>query len=301
MIRFLDAMSSEKVLRADLSRQRAFFLKALYQDTALNSLVRGVSSDHSTNVIISLTTFKQRINDVHLTIESLFQQSRKADRVVLWLSAEDFSADDIPAILQKQCERGLEIRFCEKDLGPYTKFYYALQAFPESLILTVDDDILYPLDLVDQLYRAYRKHPDMIHCHRAHKMLLDSDGEILPYKKWKRFTQNTQPALDLFPTGVGGVLYFPGCFDDEILNKEAFLRLSPNADDVWLKAMSLKKGTLCKKLEDNRSWSDRFVVIDGSQTVSLKRKNKDKKTGNDSQLKAVFDEYRLRPLLKQVE
>ncbi|MDO8863665.1 hypothetical protein Q6D67_18385 [Haliea sp. E1-2-M8] len=30
-----------------------------------------------------------------------------------------------------------------------------MQQFPDSLILTVDDDIMYPPDMIDQLLRAY--------------------------------------------------------------------------------------------------------------------------------------------------
>jgi len=92
---------------------------------------------------------------------------------------------------------------------------------------------------------------------------------------------------------VGGVLYFPGCFSDEILNKEAFLKLAPNSDDVWLKAMSLKKGIPSKPIQDSRPWGDRYLIIEGSQSVALKRKNKTAGQGNDPKIKAVFDQYDL--------
>lgn len=286
-------------LRKELIRLRYSGLLCQYQDFALSRTAQGVAPSQDTPpVVVSLTTFDKRINDVYLTIESLFQQSHKADKIVLWVSKEDFSSEDLPAMLKLQMKRGLEVEFCEKDLGPYTKFFYALQRYPDSLVLTVDDDILYPPDMIDQLVRAYRKAPDVIHCHRAHKMTLGANGRILSYKQWARFTQDSQPSLHVFPTGVGGVLYFPGCFDDEILNQDAFTRFAPNADDVWLKAMSLKKGTYCRKLDDSRDWELRFVVIEGSQAVALKRRNKQKSGGNDEQIEAVFDHYNLTELLR---
>lgn len=291
----------KRLQKAEARKLRSAVLSAQYQDFALNQIDSGVEANESVPIVVSLTTFSERINDVYLAIESLFQQSRKAGKVVLWLSKQDFSLDDIPAVLRKQCKRGLEIELCEKDLGPYTKIYYALKKYPDSLILTVDDDILYPIDIVDQLYRAYQKQPNMIHCHRAHKIRLDGNGRVLPYSKWDRFPWDSQPSRLVFPTGVGGVLYFPGCFDDEVLNQDAFIKLAPNADDVWLKSMSLKKGTLCKKVDDCREWEGRFVVIEGSQKYSLKRKNKQRAAGNDAQIKAVFDSYDLWPLLQDVD
>ena len=41
-------------------------------------------------MVVSLTTFPLRIGKVHLTIQSILRQSRLADRVLLWLSKEEF-------------------------------------------------------------------------------------------------------------------------------------------------------------------------------------------------------------------
>ena len=277
-----------KVLQTTLQHQRA----------ALSSTSTGVGNDKPHEIIVSLTSFGQRADDVYLTIESLFHQSLKADKIILWLANQDFSSDDLPEILKTQIKRGLQVCFCDEDLGSYKKFYYTLQKYPDSLIVTVDDDTLYPLDMIDMLYRAYLKEPSYVHCHRAHKMELDGKMGLLPYKRWQKGTFDSSPSPLIFPTGVGGVLYSPGCFADEILDKETFLKLAPNSDDVWLKAMTLKKHVLCKKVQDYRDWGSRFLVIDGSQKVALKRQNKSKLDGNDQKIKAVFDHYELWDNLK---
>ncbi|MFL0796264.1 MAG: hypothetical protein K6L73_02095 [Cellvibrionaceae bacterium] len=292
MFKKLRRKKQAKQQRTQLIQMHSLLLSQEYLRLALSSIAQGIESNKEHRIIVSLTTIKPRINDIHLTIESIFQQSLKADKVVLWLSEDDFGEHDIPEILKKQIQRGLEIEFC-KDIGPHTKYHYTIQKYPNDLVLTVDDDILYPVDTVDMLYREYLKAPNMIHCHRAHRIDLDKNGAIKPYKQWPWNIQDDTPSLTVFPTGVGGVLYFPGCFDDEIINEEAFLKLSPGADDVWLKAMSLKKGTLCKKTTDHRDWGVRFPVISGSQTVSLKRRNKKAGSGNDSKIEATFKAYKL--------
>lgn len=260
--------------------------RALHDDTA------GVGNALAEEVVVSLTTFDKRIDNVYLTIESLLQQSLKPDRVVLWIAEGELGGAGLPYILRLQERRGLEVRFCAEDLGPYKKFYYALQCFPDSLLITVDDDTLYPHDLVDQLYRAHRADPDSVPCHRAHRIRLAGDGAVLPYKRWEKPTLDGTPSPLVFPTGVGGVLYAPGHLDDQVLDRDRFMALCPGADDIWLKAMSLKAGRRCRRVPDPRDFRGRFLTVEESQVHSLKRANK-AADGNDRKLRAVFDHYHL--------
>ncbi len=289
----------QKTQKELLVAQKSLSLSSQYQWSAINATAPGVGNDLADDIIVSLTTFDKRIDDVYLTIESLLQQSLKSDRIILWVSEQEFTASDIPHVLRLQERRGLEVRFCPEDLGSYKKYFYTLKQYPQSLILTVDDDILYPHDLVDQLYRNYQRSPNVIHCTRAHGMRLSSYDEVEPYKRWDRPCRDSRPSLLTFPTGMGGVLYFPGCFDEQVLNKDLFMALCPHADDVWLKAMSLKQGILCKKIKDPRDHRLRFPQIIGSQNHSLKRKNKSACNGNDVKLKAVFEHFKLHEKLRQ--
>lgn len=270
------------------------------QNLTLHSDTPGVGNNKTDSIVVSLTSFPARINDVYLTIESLFQQSLKADRVILWLSKENFpqQLDDLPETLLKQQARGLEIKFVEGDLGPYKKIIYALQQMPDSLIITFDDDILYPLDSIDLLYRAYRKEPGVIHCHRGHRVTYDNAGNILPYNQWEMGLKQSDASYDVFPTGNGGVLYFPGALSEEVFDEATFQALAPNADDVWLKAMALKKRTPCKVVAHTKHWRARLLMIEGSQEVALIKSNKCKQEGNDPKIQRVFNHFHLWQQLK---
>ncbi|EUC70045.1 hypothetical protein Y017_11545 [Alcanivorax sp. 97CO-5] len=279
--------------RNAIALQRGAWLSGQLQWSAVNSHLSGVGNALPEEVIVSLTTFDKRIDNVYLTIESLLQQSLKPDRIILWLSEPEFPDRRIPHVLELQQQRGLEIAFCPEDLGPYKKFYYTMERYPDSLVITVDDDTLYPHDLVDQLYRSYQSMPGVIPCHRAHGMRFDAAGSVLPYKQWEKPTFQSEPSLLTFPTGVGGVLYYPGCLDERVLDKDCFMSICPHADDVWLKAMSLKKGVPCRRVPDHRDFWIRFPVIEDSQLHSLKRSNKSASGGNDSKIRAVFDHFDL--------
>ena len=61
-------------------------------------------------MVVSLTTFPLRIGKVHLTIQSILRQSRPADRVLLWLSKEEFPEEaQLPENLLRLKEAGLPV------------------------------------------------------------------------------------------------------------------------------------------------------------------------------------------------
>ena len=81
-------------------------------------IVHGVRSrsreQRRAKMVVSLTTFPLRIGKVHLTIQSILRQSRPADRILLWLSKEEFPEEaQLPANLLRLKEKGLDIRFCD--------------------------------------------------------------------------------------------------------------------------------------------------------------------------------------------
>lgn len=272
------------------------------QQQALHSTSPGIGNDKEHHIVVSLTSFDKRIDSVVYTVESLFQQWLKADAVVLWLSTKNFPDQVLPASLESQKQRGLQVHFVEEDFGPYKKYCYAFEQFPNSLIITADDDTLYPPDMIDQLYRAWLRNPTWIHCHRAHQMCLDRRGKLRRYddwnSNWRGCEEGAEPSPLVFPTGVGGVLYFPGALHPDAFDHKKFMQLCPNADDVWLKAMSLKQGTPCARVVDSRDWTERFLPVAGSQGSALRKENWRKRGGNDCKIRNVFEHYDLYRILR---
>lgn len=275
--------------------QKSLIYESWCRNYALHSSESGLGNRCKHHIVVSLTSFEKRIDNLYITIESLFQQSLKADCVVLWLSRENFPGEinDIPEILRLQEQRGLTIRFVEGDLGPYKKIIYSLREFPDSVVVTVDDDIIYPIDTLDKLYRSYLRDPSVIHCNRAYKVKFHPRGEVLPYEKWNVLTGCSTRGFDIFPTGNAGVLYFPGALHHHVQDETRFMLLCRNADDIWLKAMSLLNRVPCQYVGDYRNWQSRFLAITGGNASTLHTENKRKVGGNDKKLKAVFDFYDL--------
>lgn len=244
--------------------------------------------DH--DIIVSLTSYGHRIHDVAYAIESLMQQTMKANRIVLWLS-KDLEKLPLPRALVMQQRRGLEIKFC-KDIRSYTKLIPQLKESPEDTIITVDDDVLYNYDILEHLIIAYLKHPDMIHCGRVHRIQFDSIGNPLPYNMWEWNCSIEGVDKKNFLTGVGGVLYPPHCLDNEVFNESVFMELCPNADDVWFTAMAMKKGTPINKVFTRDEYGEDFILIPTPLEKGLAVKNIGM-SGNDCQIEAVFSKYAL--------
>lgn len=239
--------------------------------------------------IVSLTSFPGRIADVWISIECLMRQTFKPDQIILWLALEQFPDKKIPESLKNLEKRGLEVQFCEEDLRAHKKYFYALKNFPNSNIITVDDDLYYDNGLLENLYELHKKYPQHIVTNRAHKMRFKENGEIKAYRKWSHNVRFKFPSHLLLATGGSGTLYPPNSLYSEVLNKEVFTKMCFLADDIWLKCMAIKKGT---KVITNSKYNKDHLSIRNSQMEKLVNENV-LSGGNDKQLRDACNYYNI--------
>ncbi len=131
-------------------------------------------------VIISLTSTLGNIKDLHYVIYSLLTQTMKPDKVVLWLSEDEFPDKKAPAFVSNLQSNGLIINWC-KEMLPYQKLLPSLKEYPHALIIAVDDDIFYPADMVEKLYNAHKKDPSVIQANKIRRAYFYDTGELAPY------------------------------------------------------------------------------------------------------------------------
>ncbi len=256
------------------------------------------SRSASPRIIISMTSYPQRMHDIHYALYSLFRQTHKIDKIVLWLGEDKYPnrEADLPQTIRDLEKYGLEIRW-RKDLRAYTKLIYSLQEFPEDIIVTADDDIFYPEDWLDKLLRARESNPsgNEIIAHRTHLIQIDKNGDPLSYRQnWSKETGTTEPSFRNFLTGVGGVLYPPHCFHPDVMDMETAMKLTPYNDDIWFYAMALRRHTRIHTLKDGYP---QLIFINPEREL---RQSEEQGTlakqnvvgnGNDIQMKAVMEAY----------
>ncbi len=209
---------------------------------AKNSLNTTRSSNNEIT-IVSLTTFPSRIDKVWLVIETLLRQKQKPDKIILWLYKGEFNGKkSLPNTLHSLEKRGLEIRFCDENLMPHKKYYYTILEFPEANVITIDDDIFYPPDLLFKLMKFHKNYPQAILCPITRKIEI-KNNKIEGYQRWKYTSNNSLPSFTNLMIGVGGVFYPSNSLHSDILNVSSLKRMALRTDDLWLKIMSLKKQT----------------------------------------------------------
>ncbi len=249
------------------------------------------SEKREKKVILSLTSYGRRVHDVlPYTIYSLLCQDYKPDAVVLWLDKNDWDDEKLPERIKTLKRFGLEVRYCV-DLRSYTKLIPALEAFPNDIIITADDDQFYTSSMVGRIVRAYVANPTKVYTFCGRRPTFNAKGELNPYNAWKFNVRNKVDGPN-FALGVTGCLYQRNLFHKDICNRELFQKLSPFADDVWFYFMEVLNGT---KVEILPSSIFTYIPLDVfyqrmNQGASLMAQNVHA-SRNDQQIKAVMEYY----------
>ena len=238
-------------------------------------------------IIVSMTSYKPRFNTICLAIKSILLQNVKPDKFIVWLDANTHHSDLTQEMIDLQ-KYGVEYRFMDINLRPHNKYYFALKEFPNAIVITVDDDNLYPLNLIELLLKKHIQYPDCVCARLVHKVTFNKDGSIAPYSQWNRFARNIKkPSSNLVALGVGGVLYPPHCLDKRALDANLIQKYCLNADDIWLKAMELLHGTKVVWVKTNMTMP---VDIEDSQQIRLESNNVFG-SQNDTYIKNLYKVY----------
>ena len=188
-------------------------------------------------LVVSLTTVPERMTLLGPVLRSLTDQTVAADRIILWrpeTSRRSGLAYPDPGPLPP----GVEVLPCT-DEGPATKLLPALIAEPEACIVVVDDDVIYPVDFLEQLLAAHRRD--------RHAAIGWRGWSIVEGRHPKRFphvfaTALAKPRSVDILLGTWGYLVPPGTFDASVHDFEGFPAESRFVDDVWFSGHMARRG-----------------------------------------------------------
>lgn len=196
------------------------------------------------NFIVSLASYSKRINTLHICLNSIFSQTLMPKKVILYLDTS-VHPDTVPAEILAFINKGLEIVYVSSVLASHNKYYYTLRKFPNDIIITVDDDVIYDKCTFHNLMKTHLKYPHSVCATRVTYMLFRDNNQIDSYNNWiSEYDKLLYPSKRLVAVGVGGILYPPHIFPDEVFDKNKIINLALTADDIWLKIMELKNDIL---------------------------------------------------------
>ncbi|MBZ9652568.1 hypothetical protein [Psychroflexus montanilacus] len=280
-----------KLLEILLKKLFDFFVPKLLLKTQ-NNFVQGVSSTkiNDSKIIVSLTSFPERINHVWVSIECLLRQSYKPNMIILWLSKDQFKNVKLPHSLLSQTKRGLTIKFCDDDLKAHKKYFYSIQKNPNDIIITYDDDLYYDKWSIERIMKLHSKYPKFICTNRAHEIKFDFNNQILPYAKWNHRVTKEKPSFKIVQTGGAGTLYPKNSLNTNVLNKDLIIEKCLFADDLWLKIHSLINGI---KVVTNSSNNKQPITTTPKSFKTKLISHNGKLGGNDVQLMSLIKYYNI--------
>lgn len=238
-------------------------------------------------IIVSLTSFPARINNVWMVIECMLRQTIKPYKIILWLSQEQFPRKDIlPKSLLERENDVFNIRLVKEDIRSHKKYYYVSKEYPDSLIFLIDDDIFYTTKILERSLEKYNHFPHSVISNYGCQIKYDDNGKHLPYLTWGEINTND----NIFFGSGGGTLYCPRDLHNDLTNISLALKLTPLADDIWLNAMARLVGTKVISVSKKQ-----ILPIFNEHSEDLSRINigmsNDGLSNNDKQLEALESYY----------
>lgn len=208
-------------------------------------------------VVASYTTLPDRYDMVRKSIKSLQSQDYILDAIYLTIPSKAKRLNqEYPPIPDDISKMSTIIRI-DEDYGPVTKIYGALisEKHPDTIIISCDDDVIYPSNLVSKLVEYSMEKPDVSICGTGALIgkgiaFISIVSSLAPFRKWNKLIGPNIPKegreIDLI-FGVAGVLYRRGFFpkNDNLYNE--FLCHTENEyvflnDDVLISGFLNKKG-----------------------------------------------------------
>lgn len=253
--------------------------------------LRAIPAREKIDVIVSLTSYDARLNELQYTLYSLVTQTVSPEKIIVNLAEQDFV--NLPPRLRSFEQFGVEYRQTE-DLKSYKKLIPTLQAYPEKCIVTADDDLFYPKRWLEKLWRAHLEEPNVVVCHLTAQIAFEN-GSLLSYRAWKFNKKETVASFQNLILSGGGALFPPHSLHNDVCRADIFMALCPFADDLWDYVMALLRGTKTKQIADsyvNVKYVNpyREYGLENGATLAQINVGYDK---NDEQLQAILKHYAL--------
>ncbi len=194
-------------------------------------------------IIISLTTHITRINYVHYVLDSLYTQTLQPHEAHLYLTEGEYHV--LPSVLRR-FEPWLKI-FETQNIGSYKKIIPALLKLnQDEVLISVDDDFIYPSYLVYSLYSLFLEHQDALICFNGKNHHQDTCGGVIG-------------GLGvLYNQDIFNINHMKGFFDKRIFWEEMGYK---SLDDIWTASWCFERNIPIRSI-DERNFSKNLFRSD---------------------------------------
>ncbi|KAI9339207.1 hypothetical protein DFJ73DRAFT_846974 [Zopfochytrium polystomum] len=190
-------------------------------------------------VVVSMSSFAGRLERVRETIQSLAGQSRRPDKIYIHapLAIKRINvSSELPPIVDelKETYKGLLEFTHPEDYGPSTKLLGTLliEKDPDTIVITVDDDIVYHEHMVLALVQAAQ----------ARRAAICFICEFWPWWWYKPIYHKAPGVCQGFANAFAGIAYRVGFFEKDVFDYSKVPRGCRLHDDVYLSGYLFRKG-----------------------------------------------------------
>lgn len=244
-------------------------------------------------MVVSVTSYGKRVTDMlPYMLYSIVTQTKIPHKIAVYLDNEHWNDEVLPSLLKEMQRIGVDFYYCE-DLRSYKKLIPALDMFPDNPIVTFDDDFYYHPEYMEWMEDAYKRSDTKTVIGSWWCIPEKKEGKYIPYNEWKDCREGDKNSPMSFYCGHG-TLFPPHVFDDEIKNKDVFMKLCPTADDIWfwvmMERLKVKKKGLQHRGYGMHRLVERYEDYDMENADNLTTINV-MQGRNNQQLKALLSYY----------
>lgn len=233
-------------------------------------------------VIVSLTSHtKERLANVpYFLFHSILKYQYDYVKVVLTLYKDDVQY--IPSKLKELIDLDLvELIVAEENLRCHLKYFYAMKKYRDLPVITIDDDSIYPKEMIPDFLKNAEKYPNIIigrsgvqipkiSKYKTYLNCKSVNHGVSKINKWNNIANKILNNLNL--EGYGGILYPPDILkiSDDLISE---IKQFPRADDIYL--YILERRLNCKMIVPKYTYNKLDINTKGFNAISNEKDNID--------------------------
>lgn len=242
-------------------------------------------------VVASLTTMPDRYFKIIETLKSLHNQTYKLDDIYLGLPSRsrrlNIEYPPIPQEISDLCT----VVSCT-DFGPITKISggILMENDPDTVIITFDDDMIYPPTMVETLMTHHKTYPDssigssgMLLRYSCPMCAITPNEDNFFYRISKFYVPPEGRRVDSI-YGYPGALYVRKFFPERELLEEEFLNYALVDDNMFMNDDIVISGYLSMKNIERR-------IFPNMPVVSFVVNNQGKRVRNNNEISYDLDKF----------
>lgn len=189
-------------------------------------------------IVVSMTSIPERINDLKYTVKSILKQSLQPDEIAINIPLKTLKGKEyiIPEWMMRISK--VKLYRPEVDLGPATKLLPTLKReHPDTKIMVVDDDVVYPPTLLETLVKVSNRNPNKAVTTYPKRLIYRGLNEPpTAGHGWSWVTAQRLNGLGRsdIVLGVFGFLVKPRFFTDDVFNYDDKPKEAIWVDDIHI-------------------------------------------------------------------